>query len=118
MVTPCPVCHLNLGGGQPKAEAQKGARIGLPIVHLPQLIGLGLGFNPDELQLKRHIVPTRGVAEKAQPLTSAMDDSGRLRLAGFPRERTWLLPALLAVQEGEGRLRSQALTPDAEDGRG
>jgi len=68
MVTPCPLCHLNLDGGQPKAEAQKGAPIGLPILHLPQLIGLGLGFNPDELQLKRHIVPTRTVAEKVQLL--------------------------------------------------
>ena len=46
-----------------------GAPIGLPILHLPQLIGLGLGFNPDELQLKRHIVPTRTVAEKVQLLT-------------------------------------------------
>src|SRR2546425_9573768 len=43
-----------------------------------------------------------------------MDDSVRLRLAGFPRERTWLLPALLAVQETEGWLTSEALTTVAE----
>src|SRR2546429_10033450 len=43
-----------------------------------------------------------------------MDDSVRLRLAGFPRERTWLLPALLAVQETEGWLSSEALTAVAE----
>src|SRR3989441_1701211 len=43
-----------------------------------------------------------------------MDDSVRLRLAGFPRERTWLLPALLAAQETEGWLSSEALTAVAE----
>src|SRR5438093_7641088 len=43
-----------------------------------------------------------------------MDDSVRLRLAGFPRERTWLLPALVAVQETEGWLSSEALTAVAE----
>jgi len=69
MVTPCPLCHLNLDGGQPRAEALKGQSIGLPILHLPQLIGLSLGFNPDELRLKRHIVSTRIVAEKVQLLT-------------------------------------------------
>lgn len=69
MVTPCPLCHLNLDGGQPRAEALKGQPIGLPILHLPQLIGLSLGFDPQELHLKRHIVATRAVAEKVQLLT-------------------------------------------------
>src|SRR5256884_4439252 len=43
-----------------------------------------------------------------------MDDAVRLRRAGFPRERTWLLPALLAVEETEGWLSSEALTAVAE----
>jgi NADH-quinone oxidoreductase subunit F len=43
-----------------------------------------------------------------------MDDPVRSLLAEFPRERTWLLPALLAVQETEGWLTSEALTAVAE----
>jgi NADH:ubiquinone oxidoreductase subunit F (NADH-binding)/NADH:ubiquinone oxidoreductase subunit E len=43
-----------------------------------------------------------------------MDDLVRSRLAGFPRERTWLLPALQAVQEAEGWLSSPALIAVAE----
>lgn len=43
-----------------------------------------------------------------------MDDAVRSLLAGFPRERTWLLPALLAVQNTEGWLSSEALTAAAE----
>lgn len=69
MVTPCPLCHLNLDGGQPRAARLKGAAIDLPILHLPQLIGLALGFAPEELHLRRHIVSTRPVAEKVSLLT-------------------------------------------------
>lgn len=63
LVTPCPLCHLNLDGYQPKAEAQRKERIGLPILHLPQLLGLAMGFTPQELNLQRHIVSTRALAQ-------------------------------------------------------
>ena len=58
MVTPCPLCHLNLDGFQPKASAQAQRRIDLPILHLPQIIGLAMGISPADLGLKRHIVNT------------------------------------------------------------
>ena len=64
MVTPCPLCHLNLDGFQPKASAQSGIRIHMPILHLPQLVGLALGFSPKEMGLGRHIVSPRRVEEK------------------------------------------------------
>lgn len=69
MVTPCPLCHLNLDGNQPRAEAQKGAKIDLPIIHLPQFVGLALGFDIDEMQLGRHIVSTKAVNEKVDMLS-------------------------------------------------
>jgi len=65
MVTPCPLCHLNLDGQQPKAQALRGEKIGLPILHLPQLIGLSMGISPRELGLNRHIVSTSGLQGKA-----------------------------------------------------
>lgn len=68
MVTPCPLCHLNLDGNQPRAEAQKGEKIGLPILHLPQFVGLALGFDPEEMNLKRHIVSTQAVETKVEML--------------------------------------------------
>ena len=58
MVTPCPLCHLNLDGFQPKAAAQARRGIDLPILHMPQLIGLAMGMSPAELGLKKHIVST------------------------------------------------------------
>ena len=64
MVTPCPLCHLNLDGFQPKASAQSGIRIHMPILHLPQMVGLALGFTPKEMGLERHIISPRKVEEK------------------------------------------------------
>ena len=58
MITPCPLCHLNLDSFQPKAAAQAGRPIGLPILHMPQAIGLAMGISPHELGLRRHIVNT------------------------------------------------------------
>ena len=65
MVTPCPLCHLNLDGYQPKAQAAKGIKIDLPILHLPQLLGLAMGLGKKDLGLQRHIVSTKTVLEKA-----------------------------------------------------
>jgi len=64
MVTPCPLCHLNLDGAQPQASKQRGIQIGLPVLHLPQLIGLALGLKPRALGLNRHIISTKGFVAK------------------------------------------------------
>lgn len=56
IVTPCPLCQMQLDAYQP--DAQKGFKedITMPILHLPQLIGLALGFSPEELAIQRHVV--------------------------------------------------------------
>jgi len=64
MVTPCPLCHLNLDGMQSKAERQRSASIDLPIFHLPQLLGLAMGFSPKELGLNRNLVSPVAVLSK------------------------------------------------------
>jgi succinate dehydrogenase / fumarate reductase cytochrome b subunit len=66
MVTPCPLCHLSLDGYQPQAGKVKGMQIGLPVLHLPQVLGLALGFFPQELGLHKHITSTRSLAAKVK----------------------------------------------------
>ncbi|NPA03676.1 MAG: heterodisulfide reductase subunit B, partial [Epsilonproteobacteria bacterium] len=56
MVTPCPLCHLNLDVKQKAAAKTIGRELKLPVLHLPQLIGLALGCTPEELGLKHHVV--------------------------------------------------------------
>ncbi|MEO0376342.1 MAG: CoB--CoM heterodisulfide reductase iron-sulfur subunit B family protein [Cyanobacteria bacterium P01_A01_bin.17] len=64
IVTPCPLCHLNLDSRQPEVEKMLGKTFGLPILHLPQLVGLALGLEPSKLGLERHIVSTQPVFAK------------------------------------------------------
>jgi len=64
MVTPCPLCHLNLDGYQPAASQQSESDIDLPIIHLPQLLGLAMGEDPKELGLQKHIVSTKPLLDK------------------------------------------------------
>ena len=56
VVTPCPLCHLNLDLQQPIAEAVVGRELKMPVLHLPQLVGLALGLDPKQLGFQRHIV--------------------------------------------------------------
>jgi succinate dehydrogenase / fumarate reductase cytochrome b subunit len=56
LVTPCPLCHLNLDLQQPLAERVVGRRLEMPVLHLPQLLGLALGLEPKELGMQRHVV--------------------------------------------------------------
>ena len=64
LVTPCPLCHLNLDMQQPEAAKVVNHELGLPILHLPQVVGLALGFEPKELGMPKHIVSTQWVEEK------------------------------------------------------
>ncbi|MBI3953399.1 MAG: CoB--CoM heterodisulfide reductase iron-sulfur subunit B family protein [Chloroflexi bacterium] len=66
MVTPCPLCHLNLDGYQIKAAGMKGQQINIPILHLPQLLGLALGLSAKELRLNHHIISTQAVTALAK----------------------------------------------------
>ena len=64
MVTPCPLCHLNLDGFQPAASSQAKQNIDMPILHLPQMVGLALGLDTGVLGLGRHIISTFDVQMK------------------------------------------------------
>jgi succinate dehydrogenase / fumarate reductase cytochrome b subunit len=64
LVSPCPLCHLNLDLQQPDAAKVVGRDLGLPVLHLPQLVGLALGFAPRELGMNKHVVRTELVERK------------------------------------------------------
>jgi succinate dehydrogenase / fumarate reductase cytochrome b subunit len=64
LVTPCPLCHLNLDMQQPEAAKLVNRELGLAILHLPQLVGLALGYDPKQLGMNRHIASTEWVGER------------------------------------------------------
>ncbi len=64
LVTPCPLCHLNLDMQQPEAAKVVNRDLGLAVLHLPQLVGLALGAEPKELGMSKHIASTGWVEER------------------------------------------------------
>jgi len=71
LVTPCPLCHLNLDLQQPLAERLIGRELGMPVLHLPQLVGLALGLEPKELGLARHVVKPTAVVDWSEAVVAA-----------------------------------------------
>jgi len=66
MVTPCPLCHLSLDAWQSKLEKATGRKLGMPIIHLSQLIGVAAGLGESELKFKRHVVPVTPVLQQLE----------------------------------------------------
>jgi succinate dehydrogenase / fumarate reductase, cytochrome b subunit len=71
LVTPCPLCHLNLDLQQPLAERAVGRELGLPVLHLPQLLGLALGLKPKELGMGKHVVKPTSVIDWSESVVAA-----------------------------------------------
>jgi len=57
MVTPCPLCHLNLDVKQKAAAKKVNKNFKMPVLHLPQLLGLAFGIDKEKLGLNHHIIP-------------------------------------------------------------
>jgi succinate dehydrogenase / fumarate reductase cytochrome b subunit len=72
LVTPCPLCHLNLDLQQPGAERLAGRQLGMPVLHLPQLVGLALGLEPKELGMNKHVVKPTSVIDWSTSVVGAV----------------------------------------------
>ena len=66
LVVPCPLCHLNLDLQQPSAAKAVQRPLAMPVLHLPQLVGLALGVDASELGLTRHVVQPTAVIDWSQ----------------------------------------------------
>jgi heterodisulfide reductase subunit B len=51
LITVCPFCHMMFDMNQPRIERAFNEKFGLPVLHYPQLLGLAMGFSPEELAL-------------------------------------------------------------------
>ncbi|MDI3270033.1 MAG: CoB--CoM heterodisulfide reductase iron-sulfur subunit B family protein [Bacillota bacterium] len=66
LVTPCPLCHLNLDGQQVDAAKVMGRSLDVPILHLPQLLGIAFGLDAKDLGLHRNLISPRRIFERAR----------------------------------------------------
>lgn len=73
LVTPCPLCHLNLDMQQPVAADVVGNQdLHMPVLHLPQLVGLALGLTPKELGMGKHVVRPTSVIDWSETVIGAV----------------------------------------------
>jgi succinate dehydrogenase / fumarate reductase, cytochrome b subunit len=66
VVTTSPLCHTALDIYQTKAERALGRRLQIPVLHLEQLVALGLGASPSAVGLDRHMVSTDAIARRSR----------------------------------------------------
>jgi succinate dehydrogenase / fumarate reductase cytochrome b subunit len=66
MVTPCPLCHMSLDIYQERAGRAVQAALNLPILHLPQLLGLAMGVPAKMLGLSRHMIPVDSIVKAVE----------------------------------------------------
>jgi len=52
LITVCPFCHMMFDINQPRIERLLEEEFGIPVLHFPQLLGLAMGFTPQELALE------------------------------------------------------------------
>jgi len=56
IVTACPLCHFNLDLRQAKLNKLYETNFEIPVFYFTQLIGLSLGFKPEDLSLGTHFI--------------------------------------------------------------
>lgn len=62
VVTPCPLCQMQLDMFQKEAKATVPCGTDMPIIHMSQLIGLALGVSAEEMGMtKRHLTSTESL---------------------------------------------------------
>jgi heterodisulfide reductase subunit B len=64
MITPCPLCQVNLDTFQSQVNKKFKTKFNLPILFFTQLMGVALGLSDEELGLKTGIVSTEKVLAK------------------------------------------------------
>jgi heterodisulfide reductase subunit B len=64
MVLICPFCDIMYEINQRSIERQYGVTYRLPVLYYPQLLGLALGFTPDELGFRLNRVKARKIVQR------------------------------------------------------
>lgn len=63
IIVACQMCQINLDMKQRQIEKKLKTSFNLPIIYLPQLVGLAMGIPPEELGLNLHFVNTKSVVD-------------------------------------------------------
>ncbi|RLB90829.1 MAG: disulfide reductase [Deltaproteobacteria bacterium] len=65
IVTVCPMCQMNLESNQKKISHDLGVDLEIPVLYLPQFLGLAMGKTPTDVGLDKNLSNTKGVRARA-----------------------------------------------------
>jgi heterodisulfide reductase subunit B len=65
ILTVCPMCQMNLESSQKKISQKEGIDLNIPVLFLPQFLGLAMGKTPEELGLNLNLSNIRPLTQKA-----------------------------------------------------
>ena len=65
VVVCCPLCHVNLDLKQAQINKFNGTGYNVPILYLPQVLGLALGLSADDVMLSKNVVDPQPLVKKA-----------------------------------------------------
>ncbi|MBS7632830.1 CoB--CoM heterodisulfide reductase iron-sulfur subunit B family protein [Candidatus Bathyarchaeota archaeon] len=66
MITICPFCHIMYDTNELRIEKMFNETYGIPILHYPQLLGLAMGFQPEELGFSELRVDASKILDKTK----------------------------------------------------
>lgn len=64
IVTVCPMCQMNLDAWQSRASHMAAEDLSITVLYLPQLLGLAMGLNADEIGLDLNLAVMEGFRKK------------------------------------------------------
>ncbi len=64
IVNACPFCHLQFDSGQKDVNSKYHKQYEIPVLHYTQLLGLAMGFSPEELGVDMNVTGTDSLIEK------------------------------------------------------
>lgn len=63
-VTTCPMCQMNMDAYQDQVCESYGIQKRLPVFFITELLGIAMGFTPQEMQIDRHFVDSLGLLKE------------------------------------------------------
>ncbi len=65
ILTVCPMCQMNLESSQKKISQKQGIDLEIPILFLPQFLGLAMGKSQNDVRMDLNLSNTRALTQKA-----------------------------------------------------
>jgi heterodisulfide reductase subunit B len=106
IVVCCPLCHVNLDLKQAQINQFNGTDYHVPILYLPQVLGIALGLSAEDVQLGKNVVDPEPLIKRA------IAEGARVRAE--EEQKAAEKAAKAAAREGKTAVRAPAGEPATE----